>query len=383
MARKIIFGAIDETKINENFQDLYDNKIDKGQMFTIKDPCRVATTDNISLSGLQTIDGILLVAGDRILVKNQTAASQNGIYIVALDAWSRSTDADIDVELILMYTFVSSGIINGSTGWVLTTNPPIIMGITSLIFVKFAGTIQGIQGIQGIKGDTGATGIQGIQGIKGANWKGNYNGSTPYLVNDIVEYNGSSYICILNSTGNLPTNITYFQLVAQKGENGTGSILSVSSANTDISVANGTTNPVLTLNAANTGADKILKLDASGKAPVSIINGLGTAATTASSDYATAAQGTKADSALQNAAAFATSAQGVLATNALPSASYTAADILAKIKTVDGVGSLLDADTVDGAGLIGSGIGGLRGITTSTSVPTGGSDGDIWIQYIA
>mgnify|MGYP001173261163 CR=1 FL=1 len=53
------------------------------------------------------------------------------------------------------------------------------------------------------------------------NWKGNYNGSTAYAIDDVTEYNGSSYICILASTGNLPTNTTYFQPMATKGTDGT------------------------------------------------------------------------------------------------------------------------------------------------------------------
>ena len=48
-------------------------------------------------------------------------------------------------------------------------------------------------------------------------WKGAYNGSTAYVKDDVTEYNGSSYICILASTGNLPTNTTYFQPMATAG----------------------------------------------------------------------------------------------------------------------------------------------------------------------
>jgi hypothetical protein len=52
-------------------------------------------------------------------------------------------------------------------------------------------------------------------------WKGTYSGATAYTVDDVVEYNGSSYICILASTGNLPTNATYFEQMSAKGTNGT------------------------------------------------------------------------------------------------------------------------------------------------------------------
>ena len=65
----------------------------------VKDSVVVATTANITLSGTQTIDGIAVTAGQRVLVKDQTTASQNGIYVVSASAWSRSTDADTAVEL--------------------------------------------------------------------------------------------------------------------------------------------------------------------------------------------------------------------------------------------------------------------------------------------
>jgi hypothetical protein len=52
-------------------------------------------------------------------------------------------------------------------------------------------------------------------------WKGTYNGATAYTIDDVVEYNGSSYICVSNSTGNLPTNATYFEQMSQAGTNGT------------------------------------------------------------------------------------------------------------------------------------------------------------------
>lgn len=74
---------------------------------------KAATTANITLSGTQTIDGIALVAGDRVLVKDQTTASENGIYVVSATAWSRSADADSILEIAGGLVNVDSGTING------------------------------------------------------------------------------------------------------------------------------------------------------------------------------------------------------------------------------------------------------------------------------
>jgi hypothetical protein len=84
---------------------------------------------------------------------------------------------------------------------------------------------QGIQGIQGIQGETGLTGDQGeqgVQGVPGLNWLGAYAPATAYVPDDAVSYLGGSYVCILNSTGNLPTNPTYWDLLASKGDTGAG-----------------------------------------------------------------------------------------------------------------------------------------------------------------
>lgn len=83
------------------------NTIVTGQKW--KEPVRVATTGNITLSGTQTIDGVSVVAGDRVLVKNQTNASANGIYVVASGAWTRATDADTAAEITHATVLVRSG----------------------------------------------------------------------------------------------------------------------------------------------------------------------------------------------------------------------------------------------------------------------------------
>ena len=109
----------------------------------VKQSVRVATTASITLSGTQTIDGVSVVAGDRVLVKNQSTASQNGIYTVAAGSWSRASDADADSEVTAgLFTFVSEGTYNADSGWVLTTNDTITLGTTSLAFAQFSGAGQ-------------------------------------------------------------------------------------------------------------------------------------------------------------------------------------------------------------------------------------------------
>jgi len=111
-----------------------------------KDACRVATTANITLSGEQAIDGVTTTT-DRVLVKNQSTANQNGIYVSASGAWARSTDADANAEVTSgLYTFITEGTANGSTGFVLTTDDPITVGTTGLTFSQFSGLAQLVGG---------------------------------------------------------------------------------------------------------------------------------------------------------------------------------------------------------------------------------------------
>lgn len=105
-----------------------------------KDSCRVATTANITLSGTQTIDGVSVVADDRVLVKDQTTGSENGLYICAAGAWSRASDADIDAEVTSgLTTFIEEGTDNAGAGFTLTTSGTIIVGTTALTFSKSSG----------------------------------------------------------------------------------------------------------------------------------------------------------------------------------------------------------------------------------------------------
>ena len=106
----------------------------------VKDSVKVATTANITLSGTQTIDGVAVSADERVLVKNQSTASENGIYDCKSGSWSRSSDFDADSEVTGgAFVFVEQGTANADQGYVLTTDGSITVGTTSLAFTQFSG----------------------------------------------------------------------------------------------------------------------------------------------------------------------------------------------------------------------------------------------------
>lgn len=100
-----------------------------------------ATTANIVLSGIQAVDGELLPAGARVLVKDQAQAKDNGIYVVpAAGAWKRALDADTSVEVTPgLFVSVEKGTVNGDSVWQLVTDTPIVLGTTALAFEMVAG----------------------------------------------------------------------------------------------------------------------------------------------------------------------------------------------------------------------------------------------------
>jgi PKD domain len=98
-------------------------------------------------TGLLTIDGTAPAAGDRVLVKNEisTNAPYNGIYTVTTNSagsayvLTRATDFNQASEIPSAFTFVEYGTINADTGWVCTTNSPVVIGTTNIVFVQFSG----------------------------------------------------------------------------------------------------------------------------------------------------------------------------------------------------------------------------------------------------
>jgi hypothetical protein len=98
-------------------------------------PVRVATTANITLSATQTIDGIALVIGNRVLVKNQSTPSQNGVWLVQSAGWTRATDFDTNAEILDTFIEVSEGTVNNGKIFV-SVSEQITVGTTAISFVE-------------------------------------------------------------------------------------------------------------------------------------------------------------------------------------------------------------------------------------------------------
>ena len=141
------FGSLTETVVNAGY-----TFADIAVVPNVKTAVVVATTANLDLTGLETIDGVAVTAGQRVLVKNQTLPAENGIYVVAAGAWSRATDADISGELTnakvyvssgttqsgLYYTTTFSGTLNTDpVNWTLTTIP------VNFSFIQLGGGVNG------------------------------------------------------------------------------------------------------------------------------------------------------------------------------------------------------------------------------------------------
>ena len=106
---------------------------------------RAATTANVTLASAlengDTLDGVVLATGNRVLVKDQSTGSENGIYVVkSSGAPDRSTDADLDAEVTSNFAvFVEEGTVNADSGFTLTNNGAVTIGTTALTFTQFTG----------------------------------------------------------------------------------------------------------------------------------------------------------------------------------------------------------------------------------------------------
>ena len=114
------------------------------QGLNIKAACLWSTTANITLSGLGTQAGgewtSTLSAGDRILVKSQGTAADNGIYVASASQWSRAADMNTWAEVPSAFTFIQKGATLADTGWVCTSDPGGTLGVTAINWTQFSGS---------------------------------------------------------------------------------------------------------------------------------------------------------------------------------------------------------------------------------------------------
>jgi hypothetical protein len=221
----------------------------------------IATTANITLSGLQAIDGYTTLAGDRVLVKNQTTGSQNGIYVAAAGAWSRATDADLATELQGAAVYVSRGTLQADTGWTQTADA-VTLGTTPLTWSQFSGSNSYVAG-------TGLT-------LTGNSFAITAPVSIALGGTGLTTAPANGALDIGNGTGFTRTTLT-----AGTGVSVTNAAGSITLANTGVTAL--TTNTGLSANVSATGAVTVTNtgvLSAAGTANQVLVNGTSGAATT-------------------------------------------------------------------------------------------------------
>ena len=161
--------------------------INKGQLDAVeaglfwKAPVVNATTANVSLTGEQTIDGILTSAS-RILVKDQTAPAENGIYVTAAGAWARATDMDTWAEVVSAAVQVSTGSTQSDTSWNCTSDAGGTLNTTAITFAQWGG-------LTGV--GAGLTDTDGVVSIAD-------NGVVPAMIQGTVNaQTGTTYTLVL------------------------------------------------------------------------------------------------------------------------------------------------------------------------------------------
>ncbi|MET3456743.1 phage tail-collar fiber domain-containing protein [Pseudomonas kilonensis] len=181
-----------------------------------KQSARVATTANIVLSGAQAIDGVAVIAGNRVLVKSQTLAKDNGIYVAANGAWVRAKDADASVEVTSgLMVSVEEGATLANTIWQLITDGAIVLGTTGLTFQNVTQGFAPINSPAFLGGPTAPTAEQTVNNTQIATTAfaktmlaavglGDVSPSATILDLDDATFPSGFYYTSATSTSNLP-----------------------------------------------------------------------------------------------------------------------------------------------------------------------------------
>ncbi len=180
---------------------------------TFKRSVKAATTANITLSAPQTIDGVALVAGDRVLVKNQTTTSQNGIYVVAAAAWTRSLDADSASKIASALVAVDTGTVNGGK---LFDNDFKITDTLGTTAMQWSMNLD-----DGSLLTSGSTSIGTVRYNGTTAVAGQFDGGTTTPTGTVrLNYGGYFYPSYINLTGSADTTITSSHVFVEAGSDG-------------------------------------------------------------------------------------------------------------------------------------------------------------------
>jgi hypothetical protein len=177
----------------------------------VKDSVEAATTGDIDLTSStdpNPVDGVTLTDGDRILLKDQTTASENGIYAAATatdpTTWTRTPDADGDDLTDGTFVWVNEGTTNADKGFILTTDDPITVGTTDLTFVQFSGAGQISAGTNLNKsGDT--INLDATISLSAVDVSGQYTIGNQKLATEIVD---SGQVSLASGSATVTTGIT-------------------------------------------------------------------------------------------------------------------------------------------------------------------------------
>jgi hypothetical protein len=174
-----------------------------------KQSVRVATTTAGTLASSfengDTIDGVTLATGDRILIKDQSTGSENGIYVVAASgAPTRATDADSAAEIRQASMYVEEGTTNADTQWVCTTNAPITLGSTSLTFAQLS------------SGGSVTDATISTSDITTNNTSTSKHGWAPKLPNDATKFLDGTGAWTTPSTGVTAVSAQYWRLLGSE-----------------------------------------------------------------------------------------------------------------------------------------------------------------------
>lgn len=152
-----------------------------------KQSVRVGTTGPITLSGLQTIDGVAVSAGNRVLVKNQVAAADNGIYIADAGTWTRASDLDTWDEVPGCFVFIEEGTAQADTAWLSTANQGGTLGTTAITWVVFSSAAD-------LTAGTGLTKTGNVFSITNVGTAGTYNNVTTNAQGQVISGSNVAYL---------------------------------------------------------------------------------------------------------------------------------------------------------------------------------------------